>query len=148
MQASKHSVDFPYGMVNICPDSLCAHCTRSAIGFLFIALMAFLAAIWVLTNNPSQKYACRSRSTVLDSRRAMSPSSSDESFMMSDQLLPAAHASITPAPHVHLQHQTGSHSLPLAASIACMRLWQHTAMLCLKNTCTTILLAVPTLISW
>jgi hypothetical protein len=64
-----------------------------------MALMAFLAAMRVLISRPSQKCACRSTSTVLDSSLAMSPSSKDESFMMSVQLLPAAHASIIP---VHL----------------------------------------------
>ena len=62
-----------------------------------MALMAFLAAIRVLISSPSQKRACLNKSTVLDSSRAMSPSSKEESFMMSAQLLPAAQASITPA---------------------------------------------------
>lgn len=73
------------------------YCTRSAIGFLFMALIAFLAAMRVLISRPSQKCACRSTSTVLDNSLAISPSSKDESFMISVQLLPAAHASITPA---------------------------------------------------
>ncbi len=73
------------------------YCTRSAIGFLFMALIAFLAAMRVLISSPSQKCACRSTSTVLDNSLAMSPSSKDESFMISVQLLPAAHASIIPA---------------------------------------------------
>lgn len=73
------------------------YCTRSAIGFLFMALIAFLAAMRVLLSSPSQKCACRSTSTVLDNSLAMSPSSRDESFMISVQLLPAAHASIIPA---------------------------------------------------
>lgn len=113
------TTDFPNSLVNIYPDSLCARWTSSAVGFLFIALIAFLAAIWVLTNNPSQKYACRSRSIVLDSRRAMSPASSEESFTMSDQ---PAHASITPAPFMHHLQQASTSNvdfLPVAASVTC-----------------------------
>lgn len=130
-------------MVNRCHDSLCAHWTRSAIGFRFIAFMAFLAAIWVLTNSPSQKYACRSKSTVRDSRRAMSPSSSEESFMMSDQLLPAAHASITPAPPRQHQHQPGlaahAHlSLPVVAEQCMHSAMTATYALCMHDICTAL----------
>ena len=105
--SERSTADVPFQMAALRHDAFLAptskdhfhYCIKSAIGFLFMLCIAFLATALVLGGSPSQKWAWRSRSTVLDSNRAMSPSSKEESFMMSVQLLPAAQASAMPAYH-------------------------------------------------